>query len=275
MKINTSLHTGEVKASCAGRLAGRHLALKRQWKLFSCVQFLLSLFISLPIWRIATKERTVKQSTLNIFQLSWDLAPWKLGTETIRERCMQCWFFWRKSLWVWDVLSLSFLRGSTAPGRSCKKWTCVSVTLLSSKSADFGWQQKNGHFLLVCHSAGLGWSWTTLQVQLVLSPQEACFSFTHAYCAGNSSRENQIFYILCVLKKSLPSSVSSSVLTPILYTLVQLVHQWIGWRGSKFNDDTKLGQGGDTTEECADIHQDLDRLESWAEKPNEVQQRVM
>ena len=44
-------------------------------------------------------------------------------------------------------------------------------------------------------------------------------------------------------------------------------------------DDTKLGGVADTTEGCATIHQDLDRLESWAERNlmrfNECKYRVL
>ena len=35
---------------------------------------------------------------------------------------------------------------------------------------------------------------------------------------------------------------------------------------SKFDDETKLGGVADTPEGCAAVQQELDRMESWAEK---------
>lgn len=150
MEINTSLHRGEVKASCAGRLAGRVLALRRQWKLFSYVQVLvITLYIPSNL-KNSNQGRNCHQSTL---QLSWHLAPWKLGTENKRKVHVVLTFF-EENLWVWDVLSLSFQRRSTAPGSPCKN------------EFVYQWHSDQGNQLSSAGSRGVGTSWSATVLAL-------------------------------------------------------------------------------------------------------------
>ena len=56
-----------------------------------------------------------------------------------------------------------------------------------------------------------------------------------------------------------------SVLGPVLFNVfINELDEGIVFTLSNYVDDTKLGGVADTPESCTTIHQDQDRLESWA-----------
>ena len=58
-----------------------------------------------------------------------------------------------------------------------------------------------------------------------------------------------------------------SVLRPLLFVIyINDLEKNVGGLNSKFVDDTKIGGVADSAGDCQRIQQDIDRLETWAQK---------
>ena len=58
-----------------------------------------------------------------------------------------------------------------------------------------------------------------------------------------------------------------SVLAPLLFIVyINDLEENVGGLISKFADDTKIGGVSDSARDCQKIQQDIDRLETWAQK---------
>ena len=70
--------------------------------------------------------------------------------------------------------------------------------------------------------------------------------------------------------RSVTSSVpQGSVLGPLLFVIyiyINNLKENVGSLISTFADDTKIGGVGDSGEDCQRIHQDINRLKTWAER---------